>query len=114
MCVATTAVGQEVLRWSDHPEGGKTFEAFRLAVSRPTGETVAHVHIIRTVAGWSLGRELINDASWFGHAGQPLKLPFLGASVEVLAALSSQEHELVIASCIDMAIGLRPYGSSMG
>lgn len=114
VCTATTPDGGEALRWADHPDGGRVPDAFRLVASRPSGEAVARVHLILAAAGWSLGRELLDDLVWFGHAGQPLKLPFLGASVEVLAPLTATERELLIASCIDMAIGLRRYGSSMG
>ena len=85
-----------------------------MAVTDPAGELLAHVNVIRTLAGWSLGRELLDDAVWFGHAGQPLKLPFLGTSVQLFGVLTPSQLELLIASCIDMAIGLRPYGTGMG
>ena len=113
-CVGRDAHGQELLRWIDHPEGADTFQAFRLAVTDPDGELLAHVNVIRTLAGWSLGRELFEDAIWFGHAGQSLKLPFLGASVRLFRVLTPDQLELVIASCVDTAIGLRPYGTGMG
>ena len=113
-CVGRDANGQELLRWIDHPDGPDTFEAFRLAVTEPAGELLAHVNVIRTLAGWSLGRELFEDAIWFGHAGQPLKLPFLGTSVQLFRVLTPPQLELLIASCVDMAIGLRPYGTGMG
>ena len=68
---------------------------------------------MRTLAGWSLGRDLVDATIWWGRAGQPLSIPFLGTSVKVFASLSSAEHEHLVASCIDMAVGLRPYGTAM-
>jgi len=113
-CVGRDASGRDVLRWVDHPDGADTFEAFRLAVTDPGGELLAHMNVIRTLAGWSLGRELLEDAIWFGHAGQSLKLPFLGTSVQLFRDLTPIQLDLVLGSCIDTAIGLRPYGTGMG
>ena len=112
-CIGRDAHDREVLHWVDHPDGADTSEAFRLAVTDPDGQLLAHLNVIRTIAGWSLGRELLEDAIWFGHAGQSLKLPFLGTSVQLFRALSPEQLELLIASCIDTAIGLRPYGTGM-
>ena len=112
-CVGRDANGRELMRWIDHPDGPDTFEAFRLAVTDADGELLAHLNVIRTLAGWSLGRELLEDAIWFGHAGQPLKFPFLGTSVQLFRVLTPSQLEFVIASCIDAAIGLRPYGTGM-
>ena len=111
--LATDASGAPILRWIDHPEDAKTLEAFRLSVLRPNGEAVADLRLIRTVAGWSLGRAVMDDMIWFGRAGQALPIPFLGTSVRILSPLTPAEHEVLIASCIDMAIGLRPYGTAM-
>jgi len=110
--VARTPDGAEVLRWMDDPDGGKTLEAFRIAVVAPDGELVARLNVIRTVAGWSLGRDVVETAIWWGHAGQPMKLPLLGTSAQVLRPLSPLEHEVLVASCVDLAIGMRPYSAS--
>jgi len=107
------ATGREILRWIDDPGGGKTLEAFRLHVQRPDGQQVAQLHLVRTVAGWSLGRDIVDATIWWGHAGRPLPIPFLGTSVQRLVPLTLDEHEMLVASCVDMAIGLRPYSAAM-
>ena len=110
--VARTPSGAEVLRWMDDPAGGTTADAFRLLVTTPTGEPAARLNVIRTGAGWSLGRDLMDTAIWWGHAGQPMKLPLLGTSAQLLRALAPLEHEVLVASCVNLAIGMRPYSAS--
>jgi hypothetical protein len=82
-------------------------------LTRPDGAVVADLDLVRTLAGWSLGRDLVDATIWWGRAGRPLPIPFLGTSVKVFSPLTAVEHEQLIASCIDMAVGLRPYGTAM-
>jgi len=111
--IGTAADGAEVLRWIDHPQRAATLDAFPLQVLRPDGVVVAELDLVRTLAGWSLGRDLVDATIWWGRAGRPLPIPFLGTSVKVFSPFSAVEHEQLIASCIDMAVGLRPYGTAM-
>ena len=95
--------GRPVLHWTAHPEEAENNDAYRLDVTDPTGTLVAHLNVIITNRGWSLGRELLDEVLWFGHAGQSLPLPLLGTSVQLFRELTPIEHEFVIASCIDIA-----------
>jgi len=113
-CIARRADGAEILHFTDDPAGAKTLDAFRLIVTVPNGDLVAHLHVIRTIEGWSLGRELVDDVIWWGRAGQPLRLPLLGTSLQLQRPLTPVEREIVLAACVDLAIGLRPYGTAMG
>ena len=113
VCIGTDAGGLEVLRWVDHPHREPSLDAFALQVSRPTGEVVADLDLVRTLAGWSLGRDLVDATIWWGRAGSPLPIAFLGTSAKVFVPLTAVEHEQLVASCIDMAVGLRPYGTAM-
>lgn len=101
-----------MLCWTDDTDP-KTLEAFKLVLSTPDGQPLGRLNIIRTNAGWSLGRDLLETAIWWGHTGQSLKLALLGTSAQLLRPLNPVEHEMLIASCIDIASGLRPYWPAM-
>jgi hypothetical protein len=109
--IGRDAQGRPVLHWIDHPGETENKDAYRLDVTDPAGTLVAHLNVILTNRGWSLGRDLLDEALWFGQAGQSLPLPNLGTSVQLFRELTPVEHEFLIASCIDIAISLRGYGS---
>lgn len=111
-CIGRDVSGAEVLRWTANPDG-ETPEAYRLLVSAPNDELVAHLNVIRTVRGWSLGQDLIETTIWWGQAGQSLPLPLLGTSATIVRPLTPAEERMLMASCIDLAIGLRGYGRTM-
>ena len=78
-----------------------------------SGEVCGTLDLIRVSAGWSLGRELLDEAIWFGHAGKPLSLPVAGTALEFLRPPTAIEGDLALGICIDVSVGLRPYIAEM-
>ena len=105
--------GRELARVVGDPDGVATLDAFRMVVQSPTGEPLGRLQVVRTLAGWSLGRELLEDALWWGRAGQPLKLPVLGATLQLEREVDADLGDLLLAACVDLCIGLRPYVAEM-
>ena len=110
---ARDAGGTDLLRFLPHPDGAKTLEAFRLMVTAPDGSDVGRLDVIRTVAGWSLGKDLLDTYIWWDKAHLELKVPFLGTRLELTRVLSETERDVLLAACVDIAIGLRPYVKDM-
>jgi hypothetical protein len=116
---SSTAVlpdGNELLRFTAHPDEARTPDVFRLVASTPAGEPLADVHVIRRVGGWTLGRllnDLYEDSFWWDRAGQPLPVPILGTRVYLNREPSPVERSVLVGICVDIAIGLRPYIKEM-
>ncbi|MCU1452501.1 MAG: hypothetical protein JWN46_647 [Acidimicrobiales bacterium] len=91
------------------PAGARLPDAFRTHLLDAAGSTFGTLDVIRSQGGWSLGAELVDDMIWFGHAGQPLKIPVIGTALTFLRPPTALEGDLALAVCVDMAIGLRPY-----
>jgi hypothetical protein len=111
--IARLSGGTEILRVESAPEDAKLLEAFRMAVKAADGSELGRLDLIRTVAGWSLSQALWNEYIWWDHAGQPLKIPFLGARLYLTREITDVERDVLLAICVDLAIGLRPYIKEM-
>jgi hypothetical protein len=94
------------------PTGVVTLEAFRLLVSSPTGAPLGRLQVARTVAGWSLVDDIIDTTIWWGKAA-PLKLPVLGASLQLDTEVDADLGDMLLAACVDLCIGLRAYVAGM-
>jgi len=110
---ARAADGSVVFTVVPAEDGAKHHEVFKLQLVDAAGARLATLEIIRTAAGWSLGRELTEDLIWFGHAGQPLKIPFLGSLLTFDRDPTPIEGDLALAVCVDIVIGIRPHVSEM-
>jgi hypothetical protein len=111
--VARTSSGGEIIEFTGDPDGMKSLEAFRLRVNDSIGKEFGRLDLIRTVAGWKLMDSIADTIIWWDRAGAPLKVPFLGTRLEVTRPLSDLERDTLLAACVDMAIGLRPYVAGM-
>ena len=110
------ADGTLLLTVSGDPSDAKTPDLYRLTVTDAAGAPVADIDVIRRVQGRSLARKLINaDMAfyWWDHAGQPLPIPLLGARIAGYRPVSDLERDLLLAICVDVTIGLRPYITEM-
>ncbi len=105
--------GRELARIIGHPDGAKQFEAFRLQIVDPSGPLLGDFDVIRTLAGWTLGRDIVDGMIWWDRAGQSLKAPCLGTSLRLLAPVDPEVGDLLMALSVDAAIGLRPYVRAM-
>jgi hypothetical protein len=115
---AVDHAGVEILRFVGDPDGARTPELFRLLVVDPAGARMGRLDIIRKADGWSLAKVLDVATSgtlfyWWDHAGQALPIPILGTRVGITAPLSDLQRDVLLAACVDIAIGLRPYISEM-
>jgi hypothetical protein len=113
--VARLSGGTEVLRFvpDPDPDEARSLDAFRMRLQEPNGTEIGLFDVVRTISGWSLGMDLINTAIWWGRAGEPLKLPFLGTKLILNRALTPTELDIALAACVDTSIGLRPYVKAM-
>ena len=113
---ARAAGGTPILTFAQAPEDS-TPDIYRLVVNAPDGSRVAHLDVIRKVAGWSVV-DAINAVDdmfiWWDRAGQPLKTPLLGTRLAVSRPLSDIEKDVLLGACVDITLGLRPYTKSMG
>lgn len=108
--------GAVLLTVSSDPVEAKTPDLFRMQVADGAGAPVAEIDVIRKAAGWSLAKTLINLSMtlyWWDHAGQALPIPILGARIAGYRAVSDLERDLLMAICVDITIGLRPYIAEM-
>lgn len=110
------AGGNVVLTLTSDPVEARTPELFRVKVADAAGAPLASLDIIRKASGWSLAQQIIRaDAAlyWWDHAGAPLPIPILGARIAAFRAFSDTERDLLLAVCVDIVIGLRPYIAEM-
>jgi hypothetical protein len=80
---------------------------------------MADLDVIRRTAGWNGGLlarldTIDNALYWMDHDGESLPIPILGAQLAVYRTLTPVEQEFLLAACVDITIGLRPYIKGMG
>jgi hypothetical protein len=114
--VAVLTDGTSLFEFVGDPTEAKTADLFRLLVSTGSGEQLGRLDVIRRVDGWSMSRAL--DAAWqtyfwWDRAGQSLPVPILGTRLSLARAVEGVERDVLLAACVDMAIGLRPYAAAM-
>ena len=105
--------GRTLLSVTGDPEEVKTPDLYRLQVADGHGSPVAKIEVIRTVGGWTLASEITSTIIWWDRAGQPLPIPILGTRITGYRSVSDLERDLLLAICVDIAIGLRPYVAEM-
>jgi hypothetical protein len=103
----------DVFTLADDPEDARTPERFRLLLNDQSSTSVGRLEVIRRAEGWSLLSDVYQETIWFGHAGQPLPVPILGTRVTLWRQPTDVEREALLCMCVDIAIGLRPYTTSM-
>jgi hypothetical protein len=113
---AISADGGTLFRFVPDPAEAKTPELFRLLVQTDAGAEVGRLDIIRTSGGWILGQiadELWNEYLWWDQAGRTLPVPILGTRLMLNRPVERVERDVLLAVCVDTAIGLRPYIAAM-
>jgi len=111
--VVRDADGATVFTVAAHPDGATTVDAFRMLLFDASGAPLGSLDVVRSLAGWTLGTELVEQAIWFGRAGQPLKAQVLGTMLSFGRPPTALEGDLALGVCVDCAIGLRPYITEM-
>jgi hypothetical protein len=117
---ASTAVapdGAEILRFTSDPIEAVTPDVFRVVVTDAAGKDFGRLHVIRKNGGWKTLSDVLDSAwstyVWWDHAGAPLPVQVLGTRLILLREPTPVETDVLLAACVDLAIGLRPYISEM-
>ncbi|MGY2063634.1 hypothetical protein ACW9HQ_52790, partial [Nocardia gipuzkoensis] len=93
-----------------HPEEPRTPEVFRLLILDLFGAEMGRLSLIRTPEGWSRrGDELADNHLWWDRTGHSLPVPILGTRLAIGRRIDRDERDALLAACVDMAVGLRPY-----
>jgi hypothetical protein len=110
---ACAADGRELLHFRSDPVEAATPEIFRVVVTNPAGGDVARIHVIRKAGGWKSLSDVLDSAwntyVWWDHAGAALPVLVLGTRLILVREPTPLERDVLIAACVDLAIGLRPY-----
>jgi hypothetical protein len=111
--IARASGGTTIVRFAGRDEGVKTPDAYMLVMQDAAGQPLGTLDIIIRTSAW----EVIADTFWemtvYKGRAAPLKLPFLGARVAVNRDLTEPERDAIVAACVDVVIGLRPYVKGM-
>jgi hypothetical protein len=115
--VALDTQGQELVRFAADPQDAKTPDLFRINLTRPDGRPIGDLDVIRRGSGWTVMRtiDVLTDGFyWWDHAGAALKIPILGTRLVLTDGIEPAVRDVLLAACVDIAIGLRPYIAEMG
>ena len=117
----TTPDGAPLLTFLPDPVDPKPSSHYRLQVDDAAGARLATLDVIRDAASYSdVGVGDVLDAVDFvmgGFVSEPggsLPLPFLGTRVSIYRDLTPLERDAVLAACVEIGIGVRPYVTAMG
>lgn len=91
-------------------------DLFRLRVLDRMGRDFAHLDVVRTAAGWATGRsadEHWESHLWWDRSGPVLPVPILGTRLLVRHRPDRDERDVLLAACVDITLGLRPYVAEM-
>jgi hypothetical protein len=102
------ADGRVLVQITSDPHDAKTLDAFTMLLHDGAGAPLGRLLIARTQAAWSLLREIESEIIWWGKAA-PLKLPLLGAGINLDHTVDDDTVIMLLAVCVDICIGLRPY-----
>lgn len=112
---ATLPDGSALLGFRAHPVEATSDGKFRMQVTDAHGAETALLEVIRQGGSWALGAELADYVLWGNtQTGSALPIPFQGARVVVHRTLTPVEREVLLAVCVDIGIGVRPYFTEMG
>jgi hypothetical protein len=114
---AVLAGGGELLGFVADPGGAVTGDLFRLLVTAPGGSPFGRLDVIRSDAGWKTLRDVF-DSAWeqyvfWDRAHLNLPIPILGTSLLLDRPVSDIERDVLLAACVDIAVGMRPYIAEM-
>ncbi|MEF2976073.1 hypothetical protein [Subtercola sp. YIM 133946] len=104
------------------PEAVRTADAFRLVIRTPDGAEAGRLDVIRASSGWRLsfdgllgaGLALDDWSDFVGDTGGALKLAVLGTRLVLREPPPAGRLDVLLAVCVDLAVGLRPYVAGMG
>lgn len=115
--VATLPDGSELLHFVPHPTEAMASAAYRIMVQSPDGAQVAGLDVIRSNEGWDITAEDVLDfisGTPGADVGGSLPIPFRGTRIVLYRTLTQVERDVLLAACVEIALGVRPYIAEMG
>ncbi|WP_019926809.1 hypothetical protein [Nocardia sp. BMG111209] len=112
----STALGPDgatLLSFVPDPADARTPDLFRILLRTANEQELGRLDVVRRAAGWSIADELWNTYIWWDHAGEPLPVPLLGTRLMLHTEPDPIVRDILLAACVDITLGLRPYISAM-
>ncbi|MBF6329392.1 hypothetical protein [Nocardia transvalensis] len=107
---AISITGGTLCHFVPHPDECRTTDSFRLLVLDQCGAEMGRLSLIRAAEGWGRrGDDPADTHLWWDRTGEPLSVPILGARLAVERRIDRDERDALLAACVDMVLGLRPY-----
>lgn len=114
---AIAADGSVIYTFAGDPEAEGVSELWRALITLPDGKPAGRLDVIRTNDGWGIGLEDVLDligGNFGGDAGSSLPIPFQGTRLLLTEPTSELQRDVLLAACVDIALGVRPYFTAMG
>ena len=113
--LATDAGGRTLLTVHADKTEIKTRELYRLHVQDSLGSHLGRLYVIQKGSAWeTLGAELGDEASWITRGGYAISVPYPGTLVSFDREPTQDEQAMVLAICVDIALGTGSYLPEMG
>jgi hypothetical protein len=107
------ADGRPLLTFASDPDEPVTAEVFRAKIADGSGVDIGWVNVVRKTSGWASFSDVLL-ASWdldyyINRTGKALPILILGTRLMLTRVPSPLERDVLLATCVDMALGIRPY-----
>lgn len=109
---ATAPDGTELFHFLPAPAHPKTPSAYHLLITA-AGRRIGVLDVIRNCEGLVEACREDHSDPWWEHMVKPLPLPVVGTRIALEQPVGEVEQEVLLAACVDTAIGLRPYVAEM-
>jgi hypothetical protein len=113
---AVAATGGTLFHFVPDPDEASTPDLFRLVILDRSGTEFGRLDVIRAARGWASHRLADRNGDtylWWDRTGRQLPVPILGTRVAAEHPLDQVELDVLLATCTDIALGLRPYIPAM-
>jgi hypothetical protein len=114
---ATATDGSVIYKFAGDPEAEGVSELWRALITLPDGTPAGRLDVINSNSGWEIGVEDVLDligGDFGGGGSSSLPIPFLGTRLILTEPTSELQRDVLLAACIDIALGVRPYFTAMG
>jgi hypothetical protein len=99
------ADGKHLATWQGYPYEDHRDATWPYALLEPDGTVLGTLRLLRTSLTFDLVGELIDTAIWWDRAGQGMKVPTLGARLDLAHPVADDLGDLLLAACVDATIG---------
>ncbi|MDG3009480.1 hypothetical protein G4X40_04895 [Rhodococcus sp. D2-41] len=109
---ASAPDGTELFRFLPAPAHPKTPSAYHLLITA-AGQRVGVLDVIRNCEGLVEACREDHSDPWWEHIVKPVAVPVVGTRLALERPLGDLQVQILLAVCVDTAIGLRPYVAEM-